>query len=48
MDGCLNVVLSDVKCDGKTFAEVIIRGNNVLYLAPKRLAKDAPVCEDKG
>ncbi|MFM7858757.1 MAG: LSM domain-containing protein, partial [Flammeovirgaceae bacterium] len=34
MDGALNIVLSDVELDGQLLSDVMIRGNNVLYISP--------------
>lgn len=33
LDGCLNIVLADAKCEGDTYSEILIRGNNVLYIS---------------
>lgn len=33
LDGCLNIVLADAKCDGDSYSEILIRGNNVLYIS---------------
>ena len=33
LDGCLNIVLADAQCDGESFSEILIRGNNVLYIS---------------
>ena len=49
LDGCLNIVLADAKCDGETFSEILIRGNNVLYIAAaeKRTTKKAAISESE-
>ena len=49
LDGCLNIVLTDAKCEGVTFSEILIRGNNVLYIsaAEKRTAKKVASAESE-
>ncbi len=49
LDGCLNIVLADAKCDGETFSEILIRGNNVLYIAAaeKRTTKKVAISESE-
>jgi hypothetical protein len=33
MDGCLNIVLTEADCNDEHFSEILIRGNNVLYVS---------------
>ncbi len=40
MDGCLNIVLTDARCDDEHFSEILIRGNNVLYVSVVDKKKD--------
>ena len=48
LDGCLNIVLADAKCSGDTYTEILIRGNNVLYIAAaeKKTVKKTPAAEN--
>ncbi len=41
LDGCLNIVLVDAQCDGDLYSEILIRGNNVLYISAteKKISK---------
>jgi len=41
MDGCLNIVLTDARCGDEHFSEILIRGNNVLYVSVVDKKKDS-------